>query len=172
MNEIPTYSFALRADLEDDKSFLPTRAEELSSGWDVRCAPEDRKSIILRAGQYAKIPLGFRAIPPKGWWFQLVPRSSTFAKKSLHCLYGTIDWGFRGSLVLSVQYLPDIRHLGTDLELKFGEAIGQIIPVRLQEMNVEHISNEDYDARCKAEVNKRGTGGFGSTDLFIKGGKE
>lgn len=162
MNEIPTYSFALRADLEDNK-FLPVRATDKSSGWDVFCAPEDRKPIVLRAGQYAKIPLGFRVIPPEGWWFQLVPRSSTFAKKALHCLYGTIDSDYRGQLVMAVQYMPDIRHLGSDLELKFGEAIGQIIPVHLQEMKVEAISNDEFNARCDKEINKRGAGGFGST---------
>jgi dUTPase len=160
-NEIPVFKFCLRNDLKEDKRFLPTRSEETATGWDCRCAQEDHKPIILRPGQFIKIPLGFKTISPPGWWLKLVPRSSTFAKKALHCLYGTIDNLYRGNMIFAAQYIPDVNSLGKDLQLDFGEPIGQLIPVRLEEMKVLDISNEEFEYHCKNETNIRGARGFG-----------
>jgi dUTPase len=179
--ETPTYKFALRKDLEGEEKieFLPTRAEPKASGWDVRAAQEDRKPIVLAPFEYAKIPLGFRSFCPKGYWWELKPRSSTFAKKNLHCLYGTIDEEYEGDLVLAVQYIPRLlsddcigdsmgrRYIqairGMECIINFGDAIGQIVPVKRQEMQAEQITNADYDALCKERGGVRGEGGFGST---------
>ena len=163
-NDMPVFRFAVREDLKDMAGhFLPKKAESGSAGWDVRCAQKDRKPITLRSGQYARIELGFRTIPPPGWWIDLRPRSSTFAKKSLHYLIGTLDFSWRGENAYACQYIPDINSLGKDLTLEFGEAIGQIIPVRMQDMMVQGISNEEYDEFCKTETNERGNKGWGST---------
>jgi len=159
---IPIYRFAMQEGLNSEE-FLPKRATNKSSGWDVFAVPEDKKSIFLRPGQYVKIPLGFRVIAPDGWWLELKPRSSTFAKKNLNALYGTIDSDYRGYMAFVCQYIPDVRNLGTSLEIKLGEAIGQIIPVMLQDMEIRSISNKEFDKFCKYENNDRGAGGFGST---------
>lgn len=166
---IPTYKFALREDLKDDKRFLPTRATNKSSGWDVSCAFEDHKGIIVQPGSYVKIPLGLRCIPQEGFWFELKPRSSTFVKKKMHALYGTVDCDYRDQLYFCAKYDGD-----SVLPLEFGEKIGQIIPVKIQEMEVIDISNEEFDTVCAEEKNDR-KGGFGSTDEkkgFIKFGEE
>jgi len=190
MSEIPIFKFAIREDLKDTGDlFLPKRAEPFATGWDVRAAPANRKSIKVKIGEYVKIPLGFRTFCPKGWWFELKPRSSTFAKKKLHCLYGTIDASFEGELALSAQFIEKMRiskcnnlplnspskkrmysadiHIEEDskeeLEIDFGEAIGQIIPVRLQEMITESITNEEFEKICKERGYERGAGSFGST---------
>lgn len=160
---IPTFKFALRNDLENDKRFLPTRTTPVSTGWDVRCAQIDRKPIVLRPGQYVKVPLGFRVISPDGWWLKLEPRSSTFAKKSLHCLCGIIDVDYRGNMFQVGQYLSDINSLGKDLVLEFGEPIGQLIPFRLEEMNIEQIDNNEFDEICKNKKSIRNSDGFGTT---------
>jgi dUTPase len=159
--KLPEFKFALREDLRDDKRFLPTRSENKASGWDCRAAQEDRKPIVLRAGQYFKIPLGFRYIATPGWWLELRPRSSTFVKKYLNCLYGVLDEGFRSEVVLASSYLPDINSLGKDLVIEFGEPICQLIPVRRKEMLINEISNEEFDKFCANEKNPRGTKGFG-----------
>jgi dUTP pyrophosphatase len=165
----PVFRFAIRDDLAgavnaNGNSFLPTRGTDRSTGWDVRAAltngPTD---LIIRPGSHVKIPLGFRVFAPEGWWLELRPRSSTFAKKQLHALYGVIDEDYEGECMFACQYLPDLRSLGNDLVIKFGEAIGQIVPVRRQEMIVEEITNADYDSACKARDATRGAGGFGST---------
>ena len=73
------------------EDFIPQRSEILDAGWDVKCAAYD--CITLWPGKYVKIPLGIRVFAPNGWWLRLVPRSSTFIKKHINSLYGTIDEG-------------------------------------------------------------------------------
>lgn len=174
---LPIYHFALREDLKEDKRFLPTRAEPSSSGWDVRAAMDDRQPLVIRPFGYVRIPLGFRTFCPEGWWLELKPRSSTFAKKQLHSLYGTIDEGFEGTMVFACQYIPDFEFgsgyvtssrivdyfTSNALRINFGDAIGQILPVRRQEFNRAEVSNEQYDAMCKERNGTRKDGGFGST---------
>jgi len=159
-----TFKFAIREDLEDvAEKFLPQKAEPGSTGWDVRAAPKNRKPINIKPGEYARIPLGFRALPPEGWWYELRPRSSTFAKKHLNCLYGVIDNSYENEVLLAMQYIPDIHDLGKTLSIEFGDAIGQIIPIKLVDMEVISVSNIDIDVLYKARAGLRGTGGFGST---------
>lgn len=160
---IPNYKFALREDLKDDKRFLPTRAEAKASGWDVRAAFKEN-SIIIQPFEYIKIPLGFRSFCPEGWWFELKPRSSSFAKKNLHALYGTIDNTFEGEGIFAAQYIPDPNaKLNPTLIIEFGEAIGQILPIKLQDMTIEDVSNIEYEELCSKRKGMRGSGGFGST---------
>lgn len=161
MTDIPNFRFALNEGL--DSSFLPTRATEKATGWDVRSA----ETVIIHAGEYAKIDLGFRALTPPGWWLELRPRSSSFAKKNLHTLYGVIDEDYEGKMVFACQFVPNPKEIipGTNLSLSIlkGEALGQLVPVRRQEMTVEQVSNEEFDRLCKERAYSRGAGGFGST---------
>lgn len=176
----PIYKFALREDLKDEKQFLPTRAEPTATGWDVRAAMVDRKPMLIKPFEQVKIPLGFRGFCPIGWWYELKPRSSTFAKKNLHALYGTIDETYEGELVFACQYIPHMdyyegpvssvtlkatveTYLKHRLQIDFGDAIGQIIPTRRETMVVQETSNLDYDDLCKKRDAIRGVGGFGST---------
>jgi dUTPase len=183
MSEKPVFIFALREDLKEEKQFLPTRAEPKASGWDVRAAMVDRKPLIIQPFEQIKIPLGFRGFCPDGWWYDLKPRSSTFAKKNLHSLYGTIDETYEGELVFACQYIPSFKVkrmlmggslnyitgliLDADtapaLQIDFGDAIGQIIPRRREEMIVDEKPNDVYDKLCKNRDAQRGAGGFGST---------
>jgi dUTP pyrophosphatase len=159
--EIPNFRFALNEGL--DSSFLPTRGSERATGWDVRST----QTIVINAGEYVKIDLGFRTLAPNGWWLELRPRSSSFAKKNLHTLYGVIDEDYEGKMVFACQFSPNPKDVipGTNLSLSIlkGEALGQLIPVRRQEMTVEQVSNEEFDLLCKARGLARGAGGFGST---------
>ncbi len=165
---IPTFKFALTEGLGDE--FLPTRGSARATGWDVRAATD----VVIQPGEYAKIPLGFRMLAPDGWWMECRPRSSTFAKKQLHALYGVIDEDYEGQAIFACQYLPEpdqykfghtARPYGElpNLEIKAGDAIGQFIPVERQEMVVERATNEELDALYKQRDFARGTGGFGST---------
>src|SRR5271157_2299003 len=110
MSDIPVYKFAIREGLaRNEISFLPTRGTPKSTGWDVRAALNIwEKEIYIRPGEYVKIPLGFRAFCPEGWWFELRPRSSSFGKKNLHALYGVIDEDYEGQLLFAAQYLPEL----------------------------------------------------------------
>lgn len=161
--KLPVFRFALRDDLKDDKRFLPTKAELYASGWDVRAAALNHEDIVLSPGQYFKIPLGFRSLCPAGWYYQLHPRSSTFTKKSMHNLIGIIDESWEGETLFAGQYIPDIRSLAKDLIIKFGDAIGQIIPVKKENIEVLEINNIDMDDSFNKRGFNRKSGGFGST---------
>lgn len=154
----PNYRFAVREDLiRSEINFLPVKGEPAATGYDVRSSVE----ITLKSGEYFKIPLGIRCLPPEGWWFQLHPRSSTFAKKKIHGLIGIIDEHYAEELVFAGQYLPSNKD--DLLTIKFGESIGQIVPVQRVDIFVESISNKDFDDLCKQRMALR-SGGFGSTD--------
>lgn len=162
--EIPTFRFALMDGLDD--SFLPTKSEPNSTGWDVRASllGYDGKptSWVIRPGQYFRIPLGFRALPEEGWWFHLHPRSSSFAKKFMHTLVGVVDQDFELEACYCAQYLPDLNSMGQDLVIEHGDRIGQIIPYRRQEMKVERITNQQYQQFIDNRQAVR-KGGFGSS---------
>lgn len=175
---LPKYKFALREDLKDNKEFLPTKAEPKATGWDVRSSDD----LIIEPFEYVKIRLGFRAFCPEGWWFELKPRSSSFTKKSLHALYGTIDETYEGEAIFACQYIPQLSFKNFEgpmdwgripewwaptklcsLQINFGDAIGQIIPIKRQEMQVIEASNAEIEEDYKNRDAIRGSGGFGST---------
>lgn len=171
---IPEFKFALTEGL--DCSFLPTKSEPLATGWDVRYA--GKEEIVLKPFDTVKLPLGFRMFAPPGWWLELRPRSSTFAKKNLNCLYGVIDQTFSQELLLGAQWLPPLPTFNpkgffpakvwsdyldkNTLIITPGEKLGQVIPVKRQVMSVVPITNEKFDELC-VERNAERKGGFGST---------
>lgn len=188
MNENPIFKFALREDLVAEKQFLPTRAEPKATGWDVRAAFTDRKSVILKPFQKIAIPLGVRGFCPDGWWYEIKPRSSSYAKKHLNALYGTIDETYEGELIFACQYIPSVKYheytsipydqgdvytkfnsweeylSNSSLQIDFGDAIAQIIPRLRQEMTVVEVMNDEYRDCSDTRAAVRRDGGFGSTD--------
>jgi dUTPase len=172
--EIPTFKFAVNDGLSN--IFLPTRKDDKDTGWDVRCAEKD--GVIFQPFEKKLINLGIRMFAPEGWWLELRPRSSSFYKKDMHCLYGVIDEGFERNLLLACQYIPKPFFIEEDdkmytpsiikappLKIEFEDRIGQVIPVKRQQMNVEFVSNDDYDASCIKRQGNRGTKGFGSSGV-------
>jgi dUTP pyrophosphatase len=169
-NDVAHFKFAIADGLGAE--FLPTRANENDTGWDVRAAED----VIVRPFSTVKIPLGVRCFAPEGWWLELRPRSSTMAKKNLHCLYGVIDEGFENQILLAATWVPQFlsndqigfyinlaQYLGQELKIEKGERIGQLIPVKRNTVSMEAVSTEEFDNLCKVRAGKRGLGGFGST---------
>ncbi len=155
MNKIPNFKFALREDLRYEKQFLPCRKDANAIGWDVFAAPLNRKDIVLRPGEYFNIPLGFRCIPEEGWWYELHPRSSSFIDKKMHNLVGIIDKNYSMEVIFAGQYLPSSTDLRMpNLVIKFGDPIGQIIPVKRIEMQIQEISNEEFEVLNKKAESK------------------
>ena len=168
MSDIPTFKFALKDDHHNEDQFLPTRAHDTDTGWDVRCAVETR----IKPGEHVIIPLGFRVFAPPGWWLELRPRSSSFIKRHLHALYGVIDETYEGEVgfCTQLQWKPKVSYISLSLSdrpvtitIGYGEKIGQLIPVRRQNMNVDKISNEEFNKLTNGRAASRGAGGFGSS---------
>lgn len=162
MNEIPIFKFALREDIKEYKNLIPTKGEPLATGYDCFAAQKNKEDIIVKPGQTVKIPLGFRVFCPPGWFYYLHPRSSFFLKKHMHTLVGVVDEAFNAETNLVATYLPDAKDITQDLIIKFGDPIGQIIPVKRKEMEINEVSNEEMDELYKSRGAKR-NGGFGST---------
>lgn len=159
-----SFGFALREDLTDDKRFIPRQANETDTGYDVFAAQKNREPIVLKPFEYFRIPLGFRCLVPEGWWYELKPRSSTFAKKHIHGLIGTIDEAYPEEVQFAGQFIPDLSTWGSNMTLtiNFGDAIGQIIPLPRHEMESFVISNAEYDGMMEKKNSMRKSG-FGST---------
>ena len=166
----PKFLFALTPELESlgwgnldfsPDDFLPTRAEPFATGWDVRCA--EPKGFDLKPFYYYKIPLGFKAIPEKGWWAELNTRSSLFAKRHIHALYGKVDEMYSEQWFFACQFIPgeEILTNGNHNRIEFGDRVGQIIPVKRQEMIVQRVSNFEFESILGFTNRKRS--GFGST---------
>ena len=97
-----------------------------------------------------------------------MPRSSTFIKRNINSLYGTIDETYEGQLYFCGQYIHDTCTILSGHNYKrveFGDRIGQIIPVKRQEMVVEGISNEEFEKLASERSASRGAGGFGSSGV-------
>jgi deoxyuridine 5'-triphosphate nucleotidohydrolase len=157
MTETPIYKFALRPDLSENKEFLPKQSEPDATGYDVRSSI----TVTLTDGDFIKIPLGFRVFCPDGWWIELHPRSSTFMKRELISLVGIIDQSFPGEVCLVGKFFSKEKESVT---INAGDLIGQMIPVKLQRMKTEEISNEEMD-KLISERNSDRKGGFGSTGV-------
>ncbi len=141
--------------------FLPTKSNPDDTGWDVRCA--ESNGVLINPGQYKLVNLGFNVFCPDGWWLKLVPRSSTFAKRNCHALYGTIDQSYPENLKFAVQYVPDSSTLiKNGISFSFGERVAQIIPVKREDMMIEQVSKEELK-RMHLRRNSSRSGGFGST---------
>lgn len=162
MHNIPiSVKFTLINDAEKNiTGILPKKSEELSTGYDVFNAGAD---LIIKPHEYKLIPLGFKSFLPEGWWLYLAPRSSTHAKKHMHTLYGVIDESYEGLWYFSAQFIPSNCSVNQELKINHGDAIAQIIVMPRYSMNIEEVSNEEYNNLCKNRGAKRGEGGFGST---------
>jgi dUTPase len=169
MKEIPCFKFNILGDL--DESFMPTQGSLYATGYDVKSSED----VDVHIGRYAKIPLGIKCIAPKGWWLELRPRSSTFTKLNLHCLYGVVDEDYEGQIFLAVQYIPPFRTesngayavLGEGeeevLKIKKGDRVGQIVPVKRHEVIFSHVTEEEFEVARNERAFDRGDGGFGSS---------
>jgi dUTPase len=140
--------------------YLPEKTTSLATGFDVRNAGEN---LVLKPFEYAKIALGFRCLIPSEFWFFLVPRSSTFGKKHMHALYGTIDADFESAWFFAAQYVPEndlseAPYLG----IAHGDRIAQIILLPRYDFEPVLIDSCEFAQESMLRASTRGSG-FGSS---------
>ena len=118
-------------------------------GYDLGVAIDDDR-ILLQPHGFKDIPTYVRVELPPGVWGDIRPRSSTYARRRLVVMPGTIDNGFRGLLSVFI-YNPN----PTPVEVFKGDYLAQLVlcPVIAPPLNrVQTIS-----------PSTRGEKGFGST---------
>ena len=121
---------------------LPSRAHETDGAYDVYLVED----AVVAPGQAVRLPLGFAAAIPDGYYARLTGRSST----QFFIREGLIDSGYRGEWRIAAQNLAP-----EPLSLKAGDRIGQLVLHR-----VIDITWEETETLPESD---RGTGGFGST---------
>lgn len=128
------------------EAYEPTKSHTNDAGWDLYVTETCR----IPVGSSRDIHLGISVQFPEGWWGRIVGRSSTFRKRGLMCLEGTIDEGYRGELFVYVTNMGD-----EVVTLREGERIAQLLLQRTPHVRLERVAELD--------PSERGENGFGST---------
>lgn len=131
---------------------LPGYATPEAAGMDLRAALTE--PLILKTGERALIPAGFKMALPHGYEAQIRPRSGLAWKKGITMLNspGTIDSDYRGEVKVLA-----INHGREDFAIHHGDRIAQMVvsPV----LRIEPIHVDQLPESVRSE------GGFGSTGL-------
>jgi len=115
------------------------------------CIAEDK--LVVPAGGMINIPTGVAVKLPWGTWASIRPRSSTFAKKKLFIMDGTIDNGYTGPLLVFV-FNPNKY----DVVVNKGDRLAQLVLHQLVPYRIEYVE--------ELPKTERGDTGFGSTGGF------
>lgn len=150
---------------------MPAYAHLTDAGMDVY-ALED---ITIMPGETKLIPLGIKVALPKGYEFQVRPKSGRCLKTKLRVANtpGTIDAGYRDEICVIIDNIEpfvksaDIREDGSLCNIKFGSSytIGKGEKFA-QLVMCEVIKAVFYEVDCVDSIENDGrSGGFGSTGL-------
>ena len=132
---------------------FPKRSSAGASGFDICAALEN--PLVIKKGERALIPSGFKIAPPPGWEIQVRPRSGLALKQGIAVLNspGTIDQDYRGPLMVILINLGE-----SDFTINPGDRIAQIVPQRIYPIEIEEVNS--FEDRTQ-----RGEDGFGSTGI-------
>jgi dUTP pyrophosphatase len=102
-----------------------------------------QKMVNIRTGVYVKLP--------EGYWGDIRPRSSTFAKRKLFIMGGTIDEGYTGEISIFI-WNPTLE----PHPVHNGDRLAQLVITPRVTPPIEVVGDLPETAR--------GDSGFGSTD--------
>ena len=128
----------------------PTRSNAQDAGYDLY-AYEDTEVNGLTTHL---IRTGVAVQPPKGYHFEIIPRSSTPIKRGMWQpnSIGLIDEGYRGELLVPMRTLE-----GRTQYIKKGDRIAQLVLRKTYIRDIVVVDNLDKT--------DRGEGSFGSTGV-------
>lgn len=134
---------------KDINAVLPTKAHESDIGWDLVAIREHKvinEDIIM-------YDTGIVAIPPKGYYLEILPRSS-ISKTGwmLANSVGTIDPDYTGNLYI---VLTRVVKSMPKIELPFCKC--QLVLRKIEKASLVEVNHEEI------VMTERGSGGFGST---------
>lgn len=123
-------------------------------GYDLGVAIDDN-IITLPPHGFKDIPTYVRVELPPGVWGDIRPRSSTYARRRLVVMPGTIDNGFRGLLSVFI-YNPN----PTPVDVYKGDYLAQLVLCPVIAPPLEKVS--------VISPTTRGEKGFGSSGGFLE----
>ncbi len=132
-----------------DDAIIPSKAHDTDIGYDLTAVEQIKSDSRLYM-----FDTGIVAVPPKGYYLKLVPRSSLC--KTGYVLansIGIIDPDYRGTIKIALYKVDDFKPL---LQTPFTKV--QIIVEKFTEAKMQVVDSIDETAR--------GEGGFGSTDAY------
>lgn len=142
------YTHYAQMTVRDDRAVLPELKTDESVGFDLT-AIAHHKQLTKRTSLY---DTGIAVTPPKGYYFEIVPRSSI--SKTGYILAnntGIIDPDYTGNIYIALMKVDDSM---PDLMVPFTKC--QLILRKKYDFIFERVHELD--------ATERGHGGFGSTD--------
>lgn len=127
---------------------LPVRGSSHAAGSDIHAD----ESLVLKAGERAKISTGVAASAFKGYYINVEPRSGLALKYGIQVLGGIVDEDYTGEIFVILYNSGD-----EDLEINLGDRIAQLI-------QKPYNPATPYEVKTLKET-LRGGGGFGSTGV-------
>jgi dUTP pyrophosphatase len=131
---------------------LPKYETKDAAGADLRACFENKKQLIIEAGQRVLIPTGLAFEIEPGFEVQVRPRSGLSLKTNLLVVNspGTIDADYRGEVKIIM------GNFGAETcTINHGDRVAQMVLAPIHQAKFE-ITNQLTDTL-------RGSGGFGST---------
>lgn len=129
-------------------AIIPSYAKEGDACMDI----SSYEDYTLKPGERKAIATGLQVEPPRGYEFQIRPRSGLAAKYGITVLNnpGTVDAGYRGEVKIILINLGQEEY-----SVKKGDRVaqGKVSPV-------EEVVIREYE---ELSDSARGSGGFGST---------
>jgi len=131
---------------------VPVYATPGSAGMDVCAALTE--PLVLRPGDTALVPSGFRIELPPGYEAQIRPRSGLAINHSVVILNspGTIDSDYRGEVKVIMANLGK-----KDFMIRRGDRVAQLVVARYVRVQWDESSTINHT--------QRGSGGFGHTGV-------
>jgi len=118
------------------------------AGYDLKVWLDE--PLQLSGGETINIRTGVFAKMPDGYWGAIRPRSSTFAKKKLLVMGGTIDEGYTGEISIFVWNPMNQKCL-----IENGDRLAQLLLMQRSTPPIVVIDS--------LPITNRGSDGFGST---------
>ena len=143
---------------------LPAYATEGAAGLDLLAALPPGESLVLEPGSRALVPTGIRLALPPGHEAQVRPRSGLALRHGVTVLNspGTIDADYRGEVGVILINLGRVSYA-----VARAMRVAQLVVAPVSRVRWDEIG---LDGR--AQDTGRGSGGFGSTGLDLRRGRE
>jgi dUTP pyrophosphatase len=131
----------------------PLYGSEYAAGIDVRSAVDESIPPRTRKLISTGISVSWKGCDAEHYYLRVAPRSGLAAKSCVDVGAGVVDYDYRGEVfVLLVN-----NHNENQFEVKKGDKIAQLI--------MEKINRPIIGTVTEHTETKRGSGGFGSTDV-------